>query len=57
MKWTAADNRADLDSVTIEIVENNFYVEDCLKYLCSKSEAVWDSQASNALYSQEVGLS
>ena len=40
LKTTAKDNRKDYDQATIQTVEENFYVDDCLRSVASEDEAI-----------------
>ena len=40
LKKTAEDNKEEFDPVTIETVQKNFYVDDCLKSVKSEKEAI-----------------
>lgn len=40
LRKTAKDNLGDFSKNTIETVHNNFHVDDCLKSLATKDEAV-----------------
>ena len=39
MKKTAVDNKHDFDVEVIDTLENNFYVDDCLKATMSETKA------------------
>ena len=40
LKKTAEDNKAAFDSVTVDTVKRNFYVDDCLKSVATNPEAI-----------------
>ncbi len=40
LRKTAQDNAADFDIATVETVQHNFYVDDCLKSVSSEEEAI-----------------
>ena len=40
LKKTAEDNKATFDAITVDTVERNFYVDDCLKSLTTNSGAI-----------------
>ena len=40
LRRTAQDNEADFDNATIETVQQNFYVDDCLKSVCNEEQAI-----------------
>jgi len=40
LKKTAGDNKAAFDAITVETVQQNFYIDDCLSSIATNPEAI-----------------
>lgn len=49
LKKTARNNAAYFDDKTIETVQRNFYVDDCLESVSSEDEAIKPSRLCNEI--------
>lgn len=49
LRRTSDDNKCDFSAETVQVVKQNFYVDDCLLSLCSEEEAIQIVKALTAL--------
>jgi hypothetical protein len=57
LKQTAADNKDQFNKETIEVLGNNFYVDDCLKSVTNEDNAINLAQNLNLCVQMEVSIS